>query len=191
MKDNLPDINRRNIAKATHLKMMEQSVRDPLTGLHNRRYFDAEMKNVGDNEPGTLVVVDIDRFKKTNDTHGHPVGDLVLVSVTRILQEKVQIVGNESGPDVVARLGGEEFGIYFKNFTNVELVKNRVEEIRRAVEESFVEYEGFKIKTTVSMGVAIREKGEPLENLIIRADKALYEAKNSGRNKYVVSNNNV
>lgn len=197
MSDKLAEINPRNMAKILRLREWnrlnaanEESVRDALTGLHNRRYFDREIEKIN-NQPGTLVVVDIDKFKNTNDSYGHLAGDKVLISLARILQAKIQIIGNGEGPDIVARLGGEEFGIYLKNFTDKALVKDRVEEVRKAVEASFVEHEGKQVKTTISLGVAIREPGERFENLMRRADQALYDAKESGRNKYVVSNENV
>jgi len=157
--------------------------RDYLTGLYNRRYFfdsmgeyQEEIKESG--EKFAVAMIDIDHFKKINDTYGHDVGDKVIVSLSEIL------ISATSHRDVVARFGGEEFCVVLKNINRYS-AKDIFERIRTEIEKfSFhVERETY-IKFTVSIGLVMNSE-EPLEEIINQADMMLYNAKNDGRNKVV------
>jgi len=157
--------------------------RDYLTGLYNRRYFfdsmtdyEEEIKESG--ERFAVAMIDIDHFKKINDTYGHDVGDKIIVSLSEIL------ISTTSHRDVVARFGGEEFCVVLKNI-NRDSAIDIFERIRSEIEKfSFhVEKETY-IKFTVSIGL-VMSSDEPLEELINQADMMLYNAKNSGRNQVV------
>jgi diguanylate cyclase (GGDEF)-like protein len=155
---------------------------DFLTQLANRRAFDSRlaeeyerMRRYG----GTfsLILVDIDEFKKVNDEFGHLAGDLVLQFIARMLQDNVRI------SDCVGRYGGEEFAILLPG-TSSEGARVAAEKIRHAVQTSAVKHENQKIKVTISAGVGmIRPKGEKPDGLIARVDAALYCAKRNGRNR--------
>ncbi|HET9347219.1 MAG TPA: GGDEF domain-containing protein, partial [Candidatus Limnocylindrales bacterium] len=155
---------------------------DALTGLPNRRYFDefvgllARRRRAGD--AVGILMVDIDRFKKLNDTHGHAVGDEVLRAVAGA------IAGAVREDDVPARFGGEEFAVLLRNPTRDEAVEVG-ERIREAVASLDLVAVGVA-GTSVSVGVAVAdEPGQPIPDVIERADKALYEAKRTGRDRVV------
>lgn len=167
-------------------QLHEENVRDALTGVYNRGYFINELKNIPFDEDITIVMIDIDKFKKFNDTHGHPVGDKVLINTANILNDNVHLVGN-GVRDIVARYGGEEFVLLFRHFTNKADVKEKIEKIRKLVESNPIRYDGKELKVTISSGIANRKEGENMDNLVKRADKALYKAKKAGRNRVVVS----
>lgn len=162
----------------------KEATTDPLTGLKNRRSFEVIMQDSMVNvdkfdESLCLVMADIDHFKKINDNYGHIFGDKVLKSVSSLL------LANVKGKDSVARLGGEEFAILLPE-TSLEFAGIVAENLRFAIESARIK----TIKTgktldklTVSMGVTTYHKGESTEEFIDRADKALYESKNSGRNR--------
>ncbi|MBU4140546.1 MAG: GGDEF domain-containing protein, partial [Candidatus Omnitrophica bacterium] len=165
-----------------------------LTNLYNRRFFDREIKKVMANvlrhkgRSISLVMLDIDHFKKVNDIYGHPNGDKALRAVAKILKNAVR------GGDIVARYGGEEFVIILP-LTEIKRAREVAERIRKTMEEiQIVLDKGKVIKVTVSLGVSMFvNKGlayrneEEIEQLITRADKALYEAKEAGRNRVAVN----
>jgi diguanylate cyclase (GGDEF)-like protein len=162
-----------------------QSIRDPLTGLYNRRYLDEYLlKQVSQSErnknPLAVLMIDIDHFKKINDNFGHDAGDFVLKELSRVLQ------GDIRTGDLVARYGGEEFIIVFYN-TSLGVAKKRAEVIRQAVAAMQLKYAAENIgKITISIGVAIYpDDTKTVADLISCADKALYTAKNSGRDKII------
>lgn len=157
---------------------------DKLTLLYNRHFFDTELKRKvwlsrKEGIPVSLIVIDIDFFKKINDTFGHIKGDEVLHRVARIIKDQIR------ENDIAFRFGGEEF-IVLLTGTSKEEAKNVAERIRKAVEATDF---GIGRRVTVSCGVAEYSPGETFEQFIERADKALYKAKNAGRNRCEVANN--
>ena len=157
--------------------------RDYLTGLYNRRYFfdtmteyEEEIKENG--EKFAVAMIDIDHFKKVNDTYGHDIGDKVIVSLSEILRTST------SHRDIVARFGGEEFCIVLKNINRYSAL-DIFERIRAEVEQfSFAIDKDNFLKFTISTGAVIHND-EPVEESINQADMMLYNAKNSGRNQVV------
>ena len=160
---------------------------DALTGAVNRHHFNdvlgREITNVNDHgRPLSIMVLDIDHFKQINDTYGHVVGDEVLIMFYRTCKQAVR------NTDVVARIGGEEFVIVMPN-TSLDSAKQFAERLRRSIAELEIEVDGKKVSLTVSIGVSQwhAEQFINAETFIAHADKSLYQAKNSGRNKVVVA----
>jgi diguanylate cyclase (GGDEF)-like protein len=172
--------------------LRQASIRDVLTGLYNRRFFDESsqrevlraqrQQSKGDYAGLALMMIDIDHFKKFNDQHGHEVGDVVLREVAQVLQSQTR------GSDVAARFGGEEFTIVLADITD-QLALERAEFVRKAVEALVLRPSGKDVGSiTISIGISQFPKhGTSVEALLLAADKALYEAKNSGRNRVVVA----
>ena len=163
----------------------EQALNDALTGIRNRRGFDealAALQAQTDGSCFSLLLVDIDHFKRFNDNYGHLTGDKVLRLVAHILRDCLR------GADTVARIGGEEFGILLPC---TELVgARRVGEILRAnISRAQVQIgNGTKVdRVTASIGVGTWQAGESLEHLLERTDAALYRAKSSGRDRVVLA----
>ena len=161
----------------------EQSIRDPLTHAFNRRYMEESLNRElprarRKHNQLSLVLLDIDHFKKFNDTYGHAAGDLVLVRLTQLLQGLVRI------EDIVCRMGGEEFLIILPD-TQREAALQRAEDLRKAVMSLQLAYQGLALGTvTISIGVAVYPlHGTVSEELLPKVDAALYRAKNSGRNR--------
>jgi len=158
------------------------AVTDPLTGLHNRRYFDDALREyltafARIDKPIGMIILDLDHFKAVNDTHGHDVGDEVLRVVAGCLLEFTRY------HDVVARLGGEEFAVLSPNIEAKQLF-NLAERIRKAVSQLRVRTSGeVYVKITISAGIAIWDGNESGEKLYQRTDKQLYAAKHQGRNR--------
>jgi diguanylate cyclase len=161
-----------------------ESLTDPLTSLANRKYFDQALEtfaaqSVATNEPLALLMTDIDHFKAFNDTFGHLTGDQVLRLVALSVKQNVK------GQDVAARYGGEEFAVVLPG-TTLRAALTVADHIRRAVmtkelmKRSTGEHLG---RVTVSIGVAVLQKGETAQSLIERADGCLYAAKRCGRNR--------
>jgi diguanylate cyclase (GGDEF)-like protein len=173
------------IALAKRLELEEQARKldlqattDPLTGIFNRRKFNqelaAEMARSGRYKtPLSVVMYDLDHFKAVNDTHGHQVGDRVLVGITRIA------AGHIRQPDVLARWGGEEFMILAPNCDGQQAFE-LAEKLRRLIEEFVFAEVG---TVTCSFGVTQFQDGDTAETLTSRADEALYAAKRAGRNR--------
>ena len=165
---------------------IEMAVKDPLTNLHNRRYFEMHFsslfeKSVASKKPITTIMCDIDKFKAINDTHGHGVGDKVIAEVASRIRKNVRNI------DVACRYGGEEFVIIMPD-TDISYAYVVAERIRREVEEHPViaENGAKQIYTTISMGLSCIElDNDTPEKLMRRADKALYSAKDAGRNQVV------
>jgi len=165
---------------------MEAAVRDPLTGLSNRRYFDRHVTNlfetaVVSGKPLALIALDIDHFKLVNDTYGHQAGDDVLKTFAKRISKNVR------GKDLAYRFGGEEFVVAMPD-TDKELAFVVADRMRREVAASaFVTSDAkYEIAVTVSAGVAsISGEDDTLEALLKRADEALYEAKRNGRNQVI------
>ncbi|AGJ02140.1 Regulatory component of sensory transduction system [Rickettsia prowazekii str. Breinl] len=168
---------------------LEQSVnlaaKDGLTGLFNRRYFDIHLKQMiekanKENIKLYLLMCDIDNFKHVNDTYGHQAGDKVLTTVSRILKNTLRVT------DLIARFGGEEFTILL---TDIDISKaiETAERVRVKIEymDFYIEGQIEPFKKTISIGVTEYKKEESIESFIKRADKAMYEAKTTGKNKVV------
>lgn len=174
-----------------NLKLREtlrnQSIRDPLTGLFNRRYMDEtldrEILRAKRNEhPLAVIMLDLDHFKNFNDTFGHDAGDLILREVSALLKKYVR------GGDIVCRYGGEEFTIIAPEIS-LEIVLPRVEALRLGIKQLNVRHRGQPLGTiTMSFGVAMfPEHGADGETLLRAADRALYCAKDEGRDRVVVA----
>jgi diguanylate cyclase (GGDEF)-like protein len=165
-----------------------QSITDSLMGINNRRYFDQALddeveiaKRYG--LPLALILVDVDRFKDVNDTHGHLIGDEVL----RNLAKAIKNIARES--DVVCRYGGEEIAIITPN-TSLEKAMILAKRLNETVKKSTMALSGAsqeEIYITISLGVSSLDFGEVSckENLLQRADNALYDAKRNGRDRVV------
>jgi len=156
---------------------------DALTGLFNRRYFDTHIltlveRHNTNEKPLSIALVDIDHFKGVNDRYGHGAGDAVLQALA------VRLQNNSRGFDFLARLGGEEFVLVLPSIDE-EICQLISERLREKVEdERFpTDQQGVMLNITISVGTATLRPDEALEEFIRRADKALYQAKNSGRNR--------
>jgi len=163
-------------------RLKKLSTQDPLTGLANRRHFskafeEEAARTLRQNLPLSIVFLDLDFFKKINDTHGHHMGDTVLKEVSRYMKRQCRPF------DTAARWGGEEFIILLPANDEREAAIY-TERIRCGIASGFSEEIPFPI--TVSAGVARYEAGDSLEKLTERADQALYQAKQAGRNRVVV-----
>ena len=163
-----------------------ESLTDALTGLANRKCFEiklaeAENSAIEQSSPFSLLMVDIDYFKKFNDRYGHQMGDQVLKLVGQVLTRSFK------GRDTAARYGGEEFAIVLPR-ADLEAATALAERVRKKVAESRVtrKRSGEQLgQITLSLGVACHRLGETARDLVIRADRALYRAKESGRNRVV------
>lgn len=157
--------------------------RDELTGLANRRHMagliEAERERCGAHGGSfCLAVLDIDRFKRINDTHGHAAGDQVLKAFAEAAQAAIRDV------DVLARWGGEEFMVMLPD-TRLTAARLGLERLRTRVEALRVTHDGAELAFTLSAGVVEHSPAEPLVEAIARADRALYQAKQQGRNRVV------
>ena len=160
--------------------------KDHLTGAHNRRSYDEQVRRYLqlheiDKDPMTLLILDIDFFKKINDTYGHDVGDFILQECVRLVQESFS-----REEDFIARLGGEEFAVILPGCNAEAAVKMAEEAMNKIRKEVFIHQEN-QIKFTVSMGIAEVQPQEGADELYKRADEALYESKQTGRNKYTIA----
>jgi len=154
---------------------------DSLTGLFNKRHFDEVFgKEVARSDQAqqalSLIVLDIDHFKKINDTFGHPAGDAVLKHVATVVKSQIR------AGDTLCRVGGEEFALVLPQTPHI-LATQAAELIRAAVEADVCDVAGTAIPATLSLGVAELERGEVPEGLYQRADERLYAAKHGGRNR--------
>jgi two-component system cell cycle response regulator len=166
-------------------KKVDLSTKDSLTSLFNRRYFDIHIKQMVDrvkasNKVMSVLMLDVDHFKEVNDTYGHQAGDAVLKMLSGVLQDQFRVT------DLIARYGGEEFVVLLGNIGGEEALKI-AERIREVVENKGFVVPGREevLEQTVSIGVAELASDDDVEKLIARADRALYKAKNSGRNRVV------
>ncbi|WP_051688282.1 GGDEF domain-containing protein [Desulfofalx alkaliphila] len=166
------------------LKMIFSSAIDCLTGIANRRYLDIRLEEMFNTERRlSVIMLDIDFFKKVNDTYGHQVGDEVLQQFAQI------IVSTVREGDFVARYGGEEFTVVTPNSLTQSV--NTAERIRKTVESTPIKTSAGTIHITTSIGVAEKEKDDTVKSLLERADNNLYYAKQSGRNKVCKSHPSV
>lgn len=168
-------------------KLRSQSVRDPLTGLYNRRYLDESLelelaRALRSETPVAAIMLDIDHFKKFNDTYSHEAGDVVLKEVADVLARSMR------RGDIAGRFGGEEFLLLMPG-ADAERAIARAENMRKAIGSLDVSYAGQKLgRVTASFGVAtFPHDGETGQSLVHAADVALYAAKNSGRDRVMAA----
>ncbi len=162
-------------------KAIEAASKDPLTGVQNRSAMDASIsreielaKRHGNNL--SLLALDIDHFKKVNDTYGHSMGDCVIKAVAEAASAAIR------SSDMVFRFGGEEFVILLSSTdqAGAELLANR---LRQRIEETVIICDGQHMSATVSIGVTSLHSGDDRDSMFSRADTALYQAKSAGRNR--------
>ncbi len=168
-------------AERSEQEIEKLAMTDPLTRLPNRRAFELVLKqevaqSVRSGEPLVLAMLDIDLFKKINDTYGHDVGDAVLCHVAKLLMESIR-----SG-NMIARVGGEEFCMLLHNTSLLDAV-NVVERIRYLIEGSAYSHKDQTINITISVGVSLIDVKAPIERAFKGSDEALYRAKQNGRNR--------
>jgi len=172
-----------NIESQYHEEIQRLMRFDALTGVYNKRHFEESLRLAvftarNASRPVSLIVFDLDHFKKINDTHGHTAGDQVLCDLAKLVKEV-------SVPDqVFGRVGGEEFAVLWEG-TDLRSAADHAEKIRARVASFRFSFEGTHFPVTVSLGVAERSPGleEEAERLYERADEKLYQAKASGRNR--------
>ncbi len=154
---------------------------DPLTGVGNRRFLEIQLRAFMDRFrryrlPFGVMFLDIDDFKRVNDTYGHNVGDKVLRTVARTL------LTSSRSFDVIGRWGGEEFLGIIEN-VDMEKLGKVSERHRKAIQEKDIAINGEKIRVTVSIGATVVREGDTLEELVARADRLMYESKRKGKNR--------
>jgi diguanylate cyclase (GGDEF)-like protein len=163
-------------------QLRQQASYDELTGLRNRRNsmkrLHEEFLRAGrSGDPLSLIIVDIDHFKKINDSHGHPFGDVVLKRVATHLRDMLR------NYDIIGRIGGEEFMVITPGLDLAEAVL-LAERLRQAIASERITEGGVLVKVTVSAGVAtMADEDDSVQSLIKRTDIALYRAKKEGRNQ--------
>lgn len=163
-------------------KLHQMSITDGLTGIFNRAYWEEALKHqynyfLRTKSPVTLLMFDIDHFKKVNDTYGHPAGDAVLRDVSKILKKSIR------STDIAGRYGGEEFGVILLDATR-EFAFFIAERLRKAVEAHTVYYDNMVIKFTISIGLCTLSEVTPsARDWLVRTDNSLYFAKEHGRNR--------
>lgn len=171
--------------KEKQKELEELAYYDPLTGLPNRRFFFDHANLILESAkryrtPLTLLLIDLDHFKKINDTYGHEAGDLLLKNFTEVLRK------NSRKSDLPARLGGEEFALLMPN-TDLQQGRVVAERIRQCFQNSVIVYRGMEVRTTLSGGLApFVPEVEEIDDLMRMADEALYKAKELGRNRIEV-----
>jgi len=165
-----------------HAEIERLAITDGLTGLFNHRYFQERLSQEFSriarfSEPLSILIIDIDNFKKVNDAYGHPVGDSVLKAVADKIRKTIRNI------DVPARYGGEEFAVILIG-TDARGAVKMAERLRKAVMNTTFSGENSTFNVTISTGISTyAEHIKRKEELIERADRALYQAKNSGRNR--------
>ncbi|MCP3849275.1 MAG: GGDEF domain-containing protein [Gammaproteobacteria bacterium] len=166
-----------------NLKILART--DTLTGINNRRSF-FEYGNIilsnskRYNHSLSIVMLDIDNFKLINDTFGHAIGDVVLKSVADTISKEAR------NSDISGRIGGEEFAIILQE-TSIETAQNLIERLRKAIQDTKIQVENQYISVTASFGISqIESESDDFNMLLSRADKALYTAKDGGKNQVIV-----
>lgn len=169
------------------LTLREQSIRDVVTGLFNRRYMEESLAREMTRaeryaRPLSVIAIDIDHFKPFNDRHGHEAGDFVLRAVAGVLEKSIR------HEDIACRSGGEEFLLIMPE-ASLGIAAQRAEEVRTAIAELTVSYRGALLRdVTISVGVsAFPEHGDAGDVIVRAADAALYRAKGLGRNQTVIA----
>lgn len=160
---------------------LQSALSDALTGVGNRTSMDKTIKRDMDTakrsgQPLSLIMLDIDQFKQINDNHGHNCGDMVLIEVANLLKLLLRT------SDAIFRFGGEEFLISLPNTNTTDAILV-AERIRQAIENLHIEFEKRRVFISASLGCAQMEPSDDQQSIIRRADAALYQAKNCGRNR--------
>ena len=170
------------------LELHQQAYQDVLTRLFNRRYFMERLKeewfrSIRNQQPISIILLDIDHFKRLNDRYGHQKGDECLVEIAAAMAQSVNRVG-----DFVARIGGEEFVMVLPS-TNQQAAVGLAEKVRERIAAIRFKHQGEPFSVTVSMGIAsvVPPVGSDCERLFNMADLALYQAKENGRNRYEIA----
>ena len=172
--------------QAANQELTRLATTDTLTGALNRRAFmDALHSEIGRSSryshPLSMLIIDVDFFKSVNDTHGHLVGDKVLKTITQTAQDTLREC------DHFSRFGGEEFAVLLPE-SNLEAASQAAERIRHAIRGKNIPINGQNINVSISVGIAeLEETGGNGDKLISLADKRLYQAKKSGRDKCVAN----
>jgi len=171
----------------TLIGLREQAITDPLTGLYNRRYLWEFLRREWvrarrKDESLAVIMIDLDHFKRINDTHGHEAGDFVLVAIAGLLGNQIR------SSDIVCRYGGEEFALVLPE-ASLDNVRLRAEHIREAIRRLDLRYKGVPLgRITASLGVALfPHHADSPDSLIRAADEAMYEAKHVGRDRTIFS----
>ncbi|MGN0030740.1 MAG: diguanylate cyclase [Candidatus Gastranaerophilaceae bacterium] len=182
-------INRANV----YGEILKHATLDALTGFYNRRQLEERIKQEVSNAkrqkaPLCGIMTDVDFFKNVNDTYGHAVGDLVLKTIAKVIRSQLREY------DIAGRYGGEEFSILLP-FTSIDEAQMVAERLRQSIEEKVIDISKVnsesdikEINVTISLGIYEMREDDNDEDLLKKADKALYQAKNTGRNKVVVQN---
>ncbi|MCQ2740869.1 MAG: sensor domain-containing diguanylate cyclase [Alphaproteobacteria bacterium] len=171
--------------KSREAILQNQAMRDPLTSLYNRRYFEEEVKKMiiqakNNRQPYSVLMLDADFFKKVNDTYGHKVGDKVLIELASMAEKDLR------EKDIVARYGGEEFVVFLPDITAEQAYKV-ADRLRQNIASIVVKSDdGQDVLFTVSVGVSSSEISDNVDMLVKTADEALYKAKQNGRNRVEV-----
>lgn len=165
-------------AQENHVDLRRMLDYDALTNVFTRARFyrDVERENIN---KGALLMIDVDHFKRVNDTYGHNVGDIALQELCRFLKSATRI------DDPVYRLGGEEFVVYLDNIGE-ERAMRYADRLRHFIEFSHFELDDVKHKLTISIGVACLNHSDEVDEALRSADEALYAAKKAGRNQVVL-----
>ena len=178
-------VNKRQLESA-NTKLQELALRDGLTGLLNRRYWESCLerefaRHQRYDNPVSLVIFDIDHFKRVNDTYGHQTGDEVIRETARITSQLVRET------DFAGRYGGEEFVVLLPG-TTLDGAAQFAERLRSSIERQQLDYQGSPLTFTISLGVAtLTDDMAGYLTLLERADKALYQSKEGGRNQVTLS----
>jgi len=164
-------------------KLIEMNTIDALTGIYNRRFLETRLKEECERhsryfKPLSVLMIDIDFFKKVNDIHGHQGGDLVLKNVA---SKAVSVIRKT---DFMARYGGEEFCCLLPE-TDAIAAETVAEKLRVQIEGMESHFQNKQISVTISIGISSIEPGDSPDTLLNRADEALYQAKRSGRNRFI------
>jgi diguanylate cyclase (GGDEF)-like protein len=170
--------------RAANERLSQLVTTDPLTGCANRRRFMERAEELAElgrrGVPMSLAMVDLDNFKRINDSHGHPVGDEVLKHVGQIMRDLVR------STDILGRVGGEEFGLLLPN-TRLDAARILVERMRVALACVEITVGELDLRVTASLGLAEQDENESFQSLYARADAALYVAKTSGRDRVIIA----
>jgi diguanylate cyclase (GGDEF)-like protein len=169
-----------NVVRELQRRLVDQAITDPLTGAYNRRYMETRLAEALDKgrrrpAPASLLIIDIDHFKRVNDEHGHEAGDTVLKGIVAVIRARSRAV------DLVFRMGGEEFVVLLPD-TAEDDAATMADQLRLSIAEAAL-LDG--VSVTASIGVAAAVAGDTVESWIKAADTAMYAAKEAGRNRVV------